>query len=1013
MITITRLLECFSGKGMNMRFASLVFLLFSVCNVNAQPITVHGTVTSQNDGTPLPVANVMVKGTINGTATSLDGEYSINASQNDILIFSYIGFQSKEVTVGNQTLINVALSSEATGLNDVVVIGYGTQKRSDLTGSVGIVDVDDAKKNVTYDVAKMLQGQVAGVTVQSSGEPGSFVNIKIRGITSFSNNNPLFVVDGMLIDSPYDFAPGEVESIQVLKDASAAAIYGVRGANGVIIITTKKGKNGKIAITFKSLTGFQTVPKKLSLTDRKGYQKITNAARLNSTPSVPILPANDPTSEYYIDDVDTDWQDAAFRTGIIENHSLTFSGGAESLNYSFNLDYFKNTSYIDTPQDYERTSVTVNLNGTKGKFKYGSKMAYTNSGKENFNSYLAGTSSLINLLQAIPTMPVYDPDRLGGYGGTDALTQKAITLNVIGYNNLIQNQSNRNRFIGNVWGEIEVLKGLKYTLRGSFDRLDADNRLYIPESDLGWYYITTANEATLDVNNSYQTRTILDNLLNYDADFGKHKLGILGGWIQETNNFYNHYSRGTGYPTGTIPHLEYATVDTSTGEYENTVTAISYLSRINYSYDDRYFLTFNFRQDKSSLFPQANNSGNYYSVSGAWKIHNDFKLPSWWNTAKLRGGYGILGNNTVGVYAYASTVNPFANYNFNNETAPGTIVVDIKDPNIKWEDTKTVNAAVELGMFDDQLQLTAEYYIKTSSDLLASVPLPYSTGAFPANIVTNAARVRNKGMEFLVSYNNQDRLFKYSISANAGTLKNEVLQIGTDNLPITGTNSKTEVGRSIGEIYVLETEGLFQSQADIDAHAIQPNAQPGDVKFKDTNEDGIITDADKTYQGVTIPKISYGLNLSCSYKSWDLSAFLQGSAGNMVYNGTYNSLMIGGLTNSHTDMLNYWTPQNTNTNVPRPDESQANGNARASDRFVEKGDYIKLQNVQIGYSVPLHDNKFIQKVRLYATGQNLLTISGYRGYDPDFISDGLFSRGFDYGSFPNPRTIIFGLEVSF
>jgi TonB-linked SusC/RagA family outer membrane protein len=1009
MMTITRLLKFPSGWLMKMKFAGFVFLLCSVYGASAQN-TITGAVTSAEDGMPLPAANVMIKGSANGVAADLDGNYSIKANANDVLVFTYTGFQSKEVAVGSQTTINVALASAATELDDIVVIGYGTQKKSDLTGAVAVVNVDDAKKTVSYDVAKMLQGQVAGVTVQSSGEPGGFVNIKIRGVTSFTNNNPLFVIDGMIVDSPYDFNPGEIESIQVLKDASSAAIYGVRGAAGVVIITTKKGKEGKISINYKSLVGFQGVPKKLGLTDREGYQKITNAAYVNSGQA--ILPGNDPTSQYFIDDVNTNWQDEAYRTGIIQNHTMTFSGGAEALNYSMNVDYFKNTSYIKTPQAYERISTTMNLNGKKGKFKYGAKLGYTQSDKENFNSYLPGTSSLINLLQAIPTMPVYDENRLGGYGGADNLTQRAITLNVIGYNNLIQNSSNRNRFIGNIWGELEIVKGLRYTLRASADRLDAGNRNYIPTSDLGWYYITTEAEASLDVNNSYQTHTVIDNLLNYDLTVGKHKFEALLGYVQEQNDYYNHWSRGVGYKAEEIGHLEYADA-ISAGEYESTVTRTSYLSRLNYTYDDRYLFTFNFRQDKSSLFPENNNTGNYFSVSGAWKIHNDIKLPEWWNTAKLRAGYGLLGNNTIGTYDYAAVVNPFASYVFGNTLAPGTIAVDVKDKDIKWEDTTTFNVALEAGMFNNKLQFTAEYYVKTCDDLLADVPLPYSTGAFPANISTNAAKFRNSGFEFTVGYNNNDNEFKYGVSANIGSLKNEVLKIGDENLPVYGINSKTEVGRSIGELYAYQTDGIFQNQQEVDDSATQPGAVPGDIRFKDVNKDGQITDDDRTYQGQTIPKVSYGINLNASYKAWDFSCFFQGNAGNMVYNGTYNSLMIGGLTNHSTDMLNYWTPDNTNTNIPRPDVLEKNQNARASDRFIEKGDYLKLQNIMIGYTVPLKNTKVIEKVRLYASGQNVLTLSGYRGYDPDFISDGLFSRGYDFGSFPNPRTLIFGIEVNF
>lgn len=992
---------------------ALMMLLFSVNQMSAQGKEISGVVTSAQDKLPLPGVNIMIKGTKTVAVTGFDGEYIIKASPNDILVFSFIGFQNQEVAVGNQLKLNVALSEDTNKLNEVVVVGYGTQKKSDLTGSIGVVDVASAKKTITYDPAKMLQGQVAGVTVQSSGEPGGFVNVKIRGINSFTNNNPLFVIDGMIVANPNDFAPGDIESMQVLKDASAAAIYGVQGANGVVIITTKKGKSGKLDITFKSIVGLQNVARKWDLTDRAGYQKITTAAELNA--GLTVAPGNDPTSPSYINNVNTNWQNEAFETGVIQNQSLTFNGGAEALGYNLNVDYFKNTSYLNSPQDYERLSTNLNLYGKKGKFKYGSKLGYTESDKENFNEYNVGQSAIVDLLGAVPTMPVYDPNRLGGYGGTNNLTQRAISMNVIGYNNLLENNGKRNRFIGDIWGELEIIQGLKYKLDASYDRVDWHNRRFIPPSDLGWYYITTNDEASLDLESGNQSRTFLNNLLTYEISLGKHKIDALAGWIQERNDFYRLRSRGVGYTPGEISKVQYADA-TSSEEYENTVTNISYLSRLNYSYDDRYFITGNFRQDKTSLFSEENNTGNFYSFSGAWKVSNEkfLQLPDWFNTIKLRGGYGELGNNTIGTYAYSPTINAFAGYNFNNALAPGTTVVSAIDPNVHWEKTATSNVALELGFFNNDLQITAEYYQKKSTDLLVGVPLPYSTGAFPASITTNAGAVKNSGFEFTASYNNNHHEFKYNISANLGTLKNEVLQIGLNGNPIYGAASKTEVGRSIGELYTYETAGIFQNAADLASSPTQTNAGVGDIKFKDLNGDGQITDADRKFMGVSIPKYSYGINLGADYKNFNFSMFWQGSGGNKVFNGLYRNLMTEQYGNSSVDALNFWTPTNTNTNVPRPIIGDPNGNARDSNRFIESGDYIKLQTMEVGYTIPVPKDIFIEKARVYVNGQNLLIISNYRGYDPDFnYNDGLFSRGYDAGSFPNPRTVSLGVEVKF
>lgn len=992
---------------------ALFFMLFSTYTVSAQQGNViKGKITSSSDSMPLPGVNILVKGTTTSTSTGFDGEYSITANPNDVLIFSYVGFQNQEVNVENRTKIDFVMKDNLNKLNEIVVIGYGTQKKADLSGAVSVVSLKEAKTIVTYDPAKMLQGQVAGVTVQSSGEPGGFVNVKIRGISSFVNNNPLFVIDGMIVDSPFDFAPGDVESMQVLKDGASAAIYGVRGANGVVIITTKKGKQGKMSVGFKSITGFQTVPKKWSLTDRVEYQTITSAAEVNAGKT--IAPGNDPTNALYVNNVDTDWQKEGYDTGVIQNHALTLSGGAESLAYNMNLDYFKNDSYIKSPQDYERYTMNLNLSGKKGKFSYGSKIGYTQSDKENFNSYV-GESAISSFLTAIPTMPVYDESNLGGYGGTDELIHRAISLNVIGFNNLISNEGKRNRFIGDIWGQFEIIKGLKYKLDVSYDRTDTQNRLFIPPSDLGWYYITKNEEASLDISNGNQTNTFLNNTLTYEKTIDKHKFDALVGWIQERKDNYNHWSKGVGYIPGEISHLEYAD-DISGGEYENTITGISYLSRINYSFDDRYLVQANFRQDKSSLFGENYNKVNSYSFSGAWKISNEkfLQLPEWVSNIKLRGSWGTLGNNTIGPYAFATTVNRFAGYDFNNELSNGTTVVSALDPDLRWETSETSDFALELGFFNNDLQFTAEYFNKKSDDLLVSVPLPYSTGAFPASVLTNGGAMTNYGYEFSINYSNQHNEFKYSISANLGTLKNEVTKIGVKGNPIYGAASKTEVGRSAGEIFAWETDGIFQSVEEIAAAPTQTNAGVGDIRFKDVDGDRAITDKDRTYQGTTIPKYNYGANFNASYKNFDLTMVWQGAGGNKVFNAMYRDLMRGDYGNHHTDELNFWTPTNTNTDVPRPIIGDPNGNNRDSNRYIEDGDYLKLQTLEIGYQIPTPKDFFIEKARVYLNGQNLWTITDYKGYDPDFNSnDGLFSRGYDAGSFPNPRTISLGVDLKF
>jgi TonB-linked SusC/RagA family outer membrane protein len=998
---------------------ALLVMLFSTYTISAQQAnTVTGKITSEKDGMPLPGVNILVKGNTTATSTGFDGEYSINAKPTDVLVFSYVGYETKEVTISNRTQINFALKDDNNKLNEVVVIGYGTQKKADLTGSVSVVNMVSAKKTFTYDMAKMLQGQVAGVTVQASGEPGGFVNIKIRGISSFNNNNPLFVIDGMIVDSPYDFAPGEIESMQVLKDASSAAIYGVRGANGVIVITTKKGKAGQLHITYKNLFGMQIAPKKMNVTNRQQYQQITRVAEANA--GLTTAPANDPTNPNYVDDIDTNWQDEAFRTGTIENHSLTFSGGAEALGYSMNVDYFNNSAYFKTPQDYSRYTSTLNFYGKKGKFKYGGKLGYTQSDKENFNDFSGLYPAMSSLVTAIPTVPVYDDTKLGGYGGTTDAIHRNISMNIIGYNNLVTNTTDRNRFIGNLWGEYEIITGLKYKIDVSYDKTFWHDKFLNPPSDLGYRFVVPEASAELRITDGTFTKTFFNNFLTYEKSIDKHKFDVLAGITQEVGDYYQIWTKGTGYTVDEIKNIKNGT--TISGEdYTSTVTGKSYLSRLNYNFNDLYLLQANFRQDKSSLFSPTYNTANFYSFSAGWKISNESfikdKLPEWLNTIKARGGYGVLGNNTIPAYSYTTTIDTGIPYTWGGssqgQVAVGGIVTELRDPDLRWEKTATANVALELGFFNDNLQFTGEYYTKKSTDLLYRVPVPSSSGS-NGSLLTNAGDVENQGLEFTLSYNNRDNAFRYSISANLGMQKNEVTKIGVDNAPIYGAASKTEVGRSMGELYGRQVLGIFQTQAEIDTAPFQETGtRPGDIRFKDMNGDNVINDLDRDFLGVTIPKYTYGINLNCEYKNFEASMFWQGAGGHYVYNAIYRDLMRGDYGNSSTDFLNYWTPTNTNTNVPRPVIYDPNGNNRDSDRFVEKGDYIKLQTVEVAYNIPLAKTIFIQKARVYVNGQNLLSITNYKGFDPDFNNEGLLSRGYDYGSLPNPRTLSMGVQLDF
>jgi len=984
-----------------------------------QSHVVHGQVFEANGRTPLPGVTVMIAGSQTGTVTDNQGRYSIEASPGDSLVFRYVGYQERHVLVDGQQTLNVSMLPSTSALNELVVIGYGTVKKKDLTGSVSVVDLKDAEKNPTYDVARMLQGQVAGISVHGSGEPGGYVQIKLRGITTFGNNSPLFVVDGVPIDAPFDFSTDDIESIQVLKDASAAAIYGARAATGVIIITTKKGQPGPLKVNYSGYYGWQRIPKYIPVTDRVGYQKITTAAELNA--GLTIAPANDPTNPKYISNINTDWQKAALKTGIIQDHHINLSGGSSNINYDLGLSYFDQTGIQVGPQKYDRYTLNANFGGHKGRFEYGAKLAYTQSHKGNYaatqgHAVFGGTVTA--MLTAIPTVPVYDSTRLGGYGGSDAALQRGISANVVGINNLVHDYSDRNRAFGNIWAELEIIPNLKYKLNLSYDRTDYKNYHFEPKFDMGYYYINNTFYLSEQLGNA--NTGLVENTITYHLQAGKHQFDFLTGMTYQED--HNQWMLGTAQDTTNLQFQTFSAVSNPAAKglssYLEASTLLSYLGRINYNFADRYLFTVNFRRDGSSRFSPAHRYGNFAGFAAAWNISNEkfIQLPKFISNLKLRGSYGELGNQNFGNYLYQSYIDNSVNYDFNDQLAIGATTVSVADPSLKWESTVVSDVGIDAGLLNESLTFTIEYFNRESKDIITNIPIPYSVGSFPQTVTTNAASLKNTGIELTFAYHKSTGSLHYDITFNGSTLSNRVLKLGGANNPIYGNASKTEVGHPVGEIFGYLTEGIFQDQNDIAKHATQTGAAPGDIKFKDVNGDGVITDQDRVYLGNAIPKYYYGLNIDLTYKNFDFSMFWQGNAGNKVFNAVYQALMAEQYGNDHVDALNFWTPTHTNTNVPRPVIGDPNGNDRVSDRFVENGSYIKLQNLQIGYTIPselIKRTHIFSSFHVYVAGENLITISNYKGYDPDFISDGLFSRGFDYGSFPNPRTIMVGIQAGF
>lgn len=1012
-----------------------MFSLFLGLQINAQDVkTVSGTVSDSGTGTPIPGANVIVKGTTNGTVTDFDGNYTIEASSNDILVFSYVGFRSQEIEVGERTTINLAMIEDVSTLDEVVVVGYGSQRKEDLTGAVSLVDPEEMTKQATNDVTQMMQGRVAGVSITSDGQPGAAPSVRIRGVATFgigASAEPLYVIDGVPIDGIRDINPNDIESVQVLKDASAGAIYGNRAGNGVIIITTKSGKRSqKVSFSLSSYFGIQNITQKLPLLDRVGYQTINRELINNGGNTVPIPTGNDPDSPDFIDDIDTDWQEEGYVTGFIQNHNFNVTGGTESTKYFMSLDYLDNEgTLVGQGPNYERYSFRVNSEAEFGKFTVGENLFFVRSDENPLFDTATinlpgGRPTLVNdLLQAAPTIPVKDPNRLGGFGGANSVIHQSITLNVPGINTLIDNQSKVNRLNANLYLSYEPIDGLVLKSSASYNTTNIEGQLFVPEYDLGYFFPNPL--AQLRVVNTSIDRFLIENTANYTKEFDKHNLSVLVGQTYQKDNFRAITTVGGGLTEPYILNLENAT-EYSVFDNIQESALYSFLGRVNYSFDDKYFLTGNLRYDGSSRFNPDVRYEVFPSVSAAWKIHNEFDLPDFIRSLKLRGGWGEVGNQEIGNYLYQRTVNRGIPYQFSGgPTVVGAAVTQLIDEDIKWETRRTSSVGIDAVLFNGGLDFTAEYYRNTSEDVLVNIPIPLTNtvGAFNSEILSNAGSIRNSGIELSAVYRQPiGDDFSFEIAPNFYTVNNEILEIGGQEF-ITGTGSRNIVGRSLGEHYGWVYDGIFQTAEEVSNSPFQaPGTAPGDIKFADISgpdgtPDGVVNDDDRTFLGQGLPTYYYGLNITANYKNFDFTIFGQGSGGNLINSNLYRGLMpTTGYTNWHEDILDRWTPSNTNTDVPRVVFGDPNNNQRDSDRpgWLQDGDYFRINTISLGYSLPnnILDKMHMSMARFFVTFQNVAVFSKYKGYNPDFQA-GVLNPGFDFGTYPRPMTSMLGLQLKF
>lgn len=1005
-------------------FAFLWLAAFAVSH--AQDVSISGTITDET-GEPLAGANVLVKGTTNGTQTDFDGNYTINADSNATLVISYIGFTTIEENIAGRTSINLTLGEDASQLEEVVVIGYGTQKKSDVTGAVATVDAESIEKFTFTDASQALQGQLAGVSVQSNGgAPGAGSDIVIRGIGTFSNNGPLFVIDGVITGNMSSLNPSDIESVSVLKDASALAIYGSRAANGVVIVNTKKGTRGKLSIDLNTSYGVATVIRELDWANNRQYADIVN--RANDNDGNARFPAND---AQFDPSYGSDLYGESVQTASIHDTNLRLSGGGENTLMSLSLNHFDQEGVIKH-SDFQRTTARFNGSFTKGNFRLESTIGLTRT-VNNPNPYFNKERNLlptINLRNSAGEFSASDLQDRGIDAALGAFYGPGTIVNELGIAALEDRTVTRNTVLGNLAASYEIFDGLTYKLSLGIESYANNNYRFSPAERVIFDGSNRAFSELSETNENFLS-TLVENTLNYKKVFGNHAIDLLGGFTEQVNDVRSLGVNAINFPSNDIRVAAAGEVQ-NTPSFQGTDAIQSYFGRLNYTFADRYVITGTLRRDGSSLFKEGLKWGSFPSAAVAWNISNEpfMKNVESITNIKLRAGYGEIGSNNVGRYATDPVLNLFSEYilGVNQTRVTGYSITNSVNPDLTWETTKTTNVGLEFNTLNDRLSITMDYFKKDTEDILVSTPLSFITGTGNA-VPANRGSITNSGFEFLANYRNQiSDDFSLNATFNFSTLNNEVTSIG-DGSPIrsgsftsnTIFSTRTDVGEAIGSFYGYTVDGIYQTDEEATAANDQPgNPVAGDFKFKDIDGDGDIDEDDQTYIGNPAPDFEYGLNLSAEYKDWDLSLFFNGVSGNEILNGTKYRGYFDFNGNYLADALNGWTPSNTNTDIPRNTQADPGFNRRMSTFYLEDGSYFRLKNAQVGYSVPeeILDKIKLAKLRLYVSAINLFTISDYEGYYPEVGRNnrggrGVFTRGVDEGSYPTPRTFQLGLQVSF
>ena len=1051
----------------------------TVCPVNVkaavtqQTIKVKGQVVDQT-GEPLIGATVRVKGAQSGSVTDMDGNFQIDAASNATLVVSYVGYKDREIAVRGRAIIDqIQLESDDNVLDQVVVVGYGTQKKADLTGSVSIVNAEELKRVSNSNISTMLEGKVAGVQITSDGQPGADPAVRIRGIGSFGSTAPLYVIDGVPMGTTIrDFSPNDIETIQVLKDASAGAIYGSRAANGVVIITTKNGKKDQpMKVDYKGYFGIDKIPSGVyDVMNADQYSQYLGQACANSGTLLPGgYSLNPETGKYqFMDNTNTDWFKEVFKTGIRQNHNVNLSGGGANNTYNIGLDYFKQKGTLEgAGPNYERFTARVN-NTMETKFvKFRTSLVYSHSNQDgmgrantdaSFVQGLYGENNpvIFDALLMQPTIKAYDEstwvldDKVGaasnwnydsyGYGTYyDTIHGDISSRNPLLYNNMLTRNTVADRFVGTASADVDLLKmigfenknhKLTYRINLSYSKTMAHDKTWIS----AWIqsnrvYLDKSNETLTKGKRTYGD-ALIENTLTYDGTIGLHHANVVVGQTFEQENTDILTARGMNFSEPYYLQIQNAaTRDGSSYEYKHTMA--SYFARLNYDYDGKYLLSAIVRRDGSSRLSKNRRWDTFPSVSVGWRFDKEKFFPidrNIVNMLKLRASYGELGNENIadGVFEMTMARNNMT-YSFGNQPVTGSAASTFVVEDVYWEKKKTMNIGLDMAFFNNRIEFTAEWYKNKSEDLLFThVPVPNSGGFANGEVTMNAASMENSGFEFSLTYRNNDHPLKHQISANFSTLKNKVTSLGFGRESYPEGDCITYKGQEVGQFYGYVYEGIARTQADLDDHAAQQGAKVGDCLYKDVSgpdgvPDGVIDTNDRVVLGSGLPKINFGLSAHLEYKNFDLSISTYGALDYHVSDVIYNSLnYCYGPKNKDVSLLdaNRWSEDGLTyiSNVPRTYYSNSatmEWNNLFSERMIQNAAYWKIANVELGYNFP--DKWFkgvVTGVRAYVSAQNLYTFTKYKGYNVDYAG-GTFTPGVNYCSYPSARSFMAGVLFSF